>query len=634
MCGIVGLWGRFEAAQLLNGLESIAHRGPDDQGHSVLREDLFVGQRRLSIIDLSSTGHQPMVAAGVPVTIVYNGEIYNYRELRDELLRRGHIFRGGSDTEVILNLYLEYGDAMLARLNGIFALAIWDGRAKRMLLARDPVGVKPLYMSRSARGFAFASEIKALFASGAIAAAVNPGAVLAHLGYLWSPGEETIALGVRKLLPGQALWLSEGAVVEREWFFADLPKPRMFNQADVADVASGLVDSIRTAVRRQMVADVPVGAFLSGGLDSSSIVAFAREFTGGRRLQCFTIAGKEGGAASEGFVDDFPYAVRVAKHLGVDLQTVHVGPEMADRLATMVYHLDEPTADPAALNTLFISELARSQGIKVLLSGSGGDDIFTGYRRHYALNQEHWWIWIPPGLRKLLAGLARRLPVGHPVLRRIGKALSYADYDEAHRLISYFLWLRPEEAIALVRSGNHAAHAGAADLFAPMLRTLSRLDDDTPQLQKMLYLECKHFLADHNLNYADKMGMAAGVEIRVPLLDLEVIKFASEIPLEMRQRGAVGKWVFKKAMEPYLPRDVIYRPKTGFGAPLRLWFRGKLKPLVEDVFSESSLKNRGLFDPRSVAELLTRDTAGKVDATYPIFSMMCIELWCRRFLDA
>lgn len=633
MCGIVGLWGKFSEGDLRCGLASIAHRGPDDEGIMSPGHGVWFGQRRLSIIDLSASGHQPMSAAGVPVTIIYNGEVYNFRELKEELQLAGYSFRGTSDTEVILAMYLAFGDEMLKRLNGIFALAIWDGRSRRLLLARDPVGVKPLYVTRGSRGLAFASEIKALFASKAVPAVVNRRAVLAHLGFLWSPGDQTIAANVSKILPGEAVWLSGPDAVERRWFYADLPIAPVPHVGDSRSIAEGLVSAIRSAVQRQMVSDVPVGAFLSGGLDSSSIVAFAREFAGANGLQCFTIAQSGGSTETEGFADDLPYATRVADHLGVELQTVNVGSEMADRLETMIYHLDEPTADPAALNTLFISELARSQGIKVLLSGSGGDDILTGYRRHYALQQERWWAWLPLGVRRFIAALAGRLPVGHPLVRRIGKALAYADLDEARRLISYFLWVKPETAVCLLRQLDGAEKLSVDDLFSPMLGTLSRFSSTAAPLEKMLYLEGKHFLADHNLNYSDKMGMAAGVEIRVPLLDLEVVEFAARIPINMRQNGAVGKWILKRAMEPYLPHDVIYRPKTGFGAPLRVWFRGRLKPLVDDVFSESAIRSRGLFDVAVVRELLARDAAGQVDATYPIFSMMCIEMWCRRFVD-
>jgi asparagine synthase (glutamine-hydrolysing) len=311
---------------------------------------------------------------------------------------------------------------------------------------------------------------------------------------------------------------------------------------------------------------------------------------------------------------------------------VQAGKQMMDRLPEMIYLQDEPTPDPAALNTLLISELARIQGIKVLLSGAGGDDIFTGYRRHYALMQERWWAGWPAPLRSGLAGMARHLPVTHPVTRRVGKAFQYAGQDVDHRLVSYFLWTEPTQALELLHP-DFRAGLTTESLYAPMLQTLSDLPAEESALNRMLYLECKHFLADHNLNYTDKMGMAAGVEVRVPLLDLDLIDLAGSLPLNMKQRGMIGKWIFKKAMEPYLPHDVIYRPKTGFGVPLRHWLQTILKPLVDDVLSDASLRARGVFNPLAVQQLRSADQAGRVDATYTIFSIVCLELWCRQYMD-
>jgi asparagine synthase (glutamine-hydrolysing) len=387
-----------------------------------------------------------------------------------------------------------------------------------------------------------------------------------------------------------------------------------------------------------MVSDVPLGAFLSGGLDSSAVVTFAQQHRqeqgagASESLQCFSIEVNQGSAVSEGFTEDLPYAKRVAGHLGVNLHVVQAGKEMMDRLPEMIYLLDEPTPDPAALNTLLISELARSQGIKVLLSGAGGDDIFTGYRRHFALMQEQWWAHWPSPLRAGLSRLASFMPVTNPMTRRIGKALQYADQDIDHRLVSYFLWTSPKQALGLL-DPNFRAELSVESLYQPMLRTLQDLPFSEIPLNRMLYLECKHFLADHNLNYTDKMGMAAGVEVRVPLLDLDLVDLAGSLPLHMKQRGRTGKWILKKVMEPYLPLDVIYRPKTGFGVPLRNWLHTILKPLVDDVLSETSVRSRGVFDSEAVQQLRLLDRAGRIDATYTIFSMVCLELWCRQYID-
>ena len=283
------------------------------------------------------------------------------------------------------------------------------------------------------------------------------------------------------------------------------------------------------------------------------------------------------GGGQEGFADDLPYAQRVARHLGVDLHTIEVGPEITGHLAQMLYHLDEPQADPAPLNALFISKLAREHGIKVLLSGAGGDDIFSGYRRHFALQQERYWQGLPRWSRRMLAAGAHRLPTGHPALRRLRKAFEYADLPTDERLASYFFWGRPERLQRLLAPEVRAQlrDTSPAD---PLVQALGRVPAHRDRLDKMLFLESKFFLADHNLNYTDKMGMAMGVEVRVPLLDPDLVALATRLPVAFKQRGREGKWIFKKAMEPHLPHDVIYRPKTGFGAPLRTWLRGESQP--------------------------------------------------------
>lgn len=632
MCGIAGFHGRFLPDALKRMAERIAHRGPDDSGFfHAADHGVGLAHRRLAIIDLSPAGHQPMSDATGQVVIIFNGEIYNFKELRAELVVDGYAFRGHSDTEVLLNLYLQHGEAMLQKLNGVFAFAVWDGRTQSLFIARDGLGVKPLYYAETRSGLAFASEMKALLALPEVERKIDPYAVHLHLTYLWCPAPYTILEGVKKLPPGHAMQVRDGKI-QRQWKYYELPYDQPIAQWSVEEAARQVEQGVRAAVQRQMVADVPVGAFLSGGLDSSAVVAFAKEMNPDARLQCFTIGLKDGSRGGDGFADDLPYAEKVAKHLGVDLHTVHVGPEMADQLGRMIYHLDEPLADPAPLNALFISQLAREHGIKVLLSGAGGDDIFTGYRRHYALQQERYWGWSPQWARRILAGGAQMLPAGRPQLRRLRKAFEYADLNADERLASYFYWAQPARLKSLL-SADYRQQVGAREVSEPLLESLQEIPKDTPALNRMLFLESKYFLPDHNLNYTDKMSMAVGVEVRVPLLDLELVSLAARLPVEYKQHGREGKWIFKKAMEKYLPHEVIYRPKTGFGAPLRSWLHNELKPLVADVLSKESISRRGIFDADAVASLIRDDAAGKIDATYSIFSVMCIEMWCRRFLD-
>jgi asparagine synthase (glutamine-hydrolysing) len=304
---------------------------------------------------------------------------------------------------------------------------------------------------------------------------------------------------------------------------------------------------------------------------------------------------------------------------------------MVDELAKMVFYLDEPQADPAPINALFISHLARTQGIKVLLSGAGGDDIFTGYRRHYALLREPLWSWLPHPMREGLREASRHLRPTTELRRRLAKAFRYADLEGDQRILSYFHWTPPDVLEGVFSPALRALHS--PDLVGPVPDALASLPPDVAALNRMLYLEIKFFLTDHNLNYVDKVSMASGVEVRVPMLDPELMSLAARLPLRLKQRGRHGKWILRKAMEPYLPRDVIWRSKAGFGAPLRHWLRNELRPIVDDVLSEPSLRARGLFDPKGVAALIEADRQRRVDATYSIFAMICIELWCRMFVD-
>lgn len=632
MCGIVGSLG-FKQFSIDGALATMRRRGPDSVGiHRDLERELVLGHSRLAIIDTSDSGLQPMISHCGRYILVYNGELYNYRELRLGLEQTGVVFKGHSDSEVLLAMYVRDGTDCFKKLNGIFAAAFWDQETGLLCLVRDPLGVKPLYIAEGAGSIAFASEIKALVRGSAVKPALNPAAVLAHLSYLWSPGTETILRGVRKLLPGHALEFRQGRIV-KEWRYRDLAYQLNPALSDSEVAAKHVAAGVQEAVRRQMVADVPLGAFLSGGLDSSAVVAFAqRELTGSAKLQCFSIDITDGKTSAEGFAEDLPYARKAAQHLGVELHVVGVGAEMMDRLPEMLYFLDEPTPDPAALNALYISELARSNGIKVLLSGAGGDDIFTGYRRHFALNQEGWWRSWPAPLREMLGGVAGGVPTGNALGRRFNKAFRHAGLDEDRRLASYFQWLDTDRALSLLSPELKADLTGET-LFAPLLSSLSQLPAGVDPLNRMLYLECKHFLADHNLNYTDKMGMAASVEVRVPLLDLDLVDLANALPVSLKQRGTTGKWIFKKAMEPYLPHDVIYRPKTGFGAPLRKWLTGPMKDVVGEILTPANLLRRGIFEPSAVQKLVQDNAAGKIDANYTIFGIVCLELWCRQYLD-
>jgi len=596
MCGIVGTWGTPDAALTGRLLDSIAHRGPDGHGDD-RRPRGVVGHRRLAIMDPEG-GAQPIPNDAGSMVVCANGEIYNFPALRREIgaTRR---WRTGSDSEAILHLFESHDTEATKKLRGMYAFAILGD--DRLVLARDPIGIKPLYLgvgpgSDGTPVLAFSSELTGLCE--------------------WA-GE------VREFPPGYVFDSRSG--FRR---FARPPAPAQ-EHGEVDDHVRHVRESLERAVTSHLMSDVPVGAFLSGGLDSSAVVAFARELT--PDLQCFTI--RAGGGVDRGVADDLPYATRVARQLGVKLHVIEIeASRMAADLERMVWQLDEPLADPAPLNVLYICELARQNGMKVLLSGAGGDDLFTGYRRHRALELQRYWDWMPRGVRGLIESTTARLDQRRAWSRRLAKLANGAGLDGDERIANYFRWSRESDLFALYSAETRRA-IGAHTALEPMLDFMRPLPAATHPLERMLALEQRFFLSDHNLPYTDKMSMAVGVEVRVPLLDLELVEFAARIPPGVKQKGKVGKWVFKKAMEPYLPHDVIYRPKSGFGAPLRKWMRDELRPLVGDLLGRDSLERRGLFDAKAVHRLIDSNQSGTVDASYTLLSLLSIEVWCRKYVD-
>lgn len=642
MCGIAGyslrpgksdqtVFPPHTKPDLAEALTAIRHRGPDGSG---IFEDadnrIGLGHVRLSIIDLHETGAQPMQNPDNEngMVLSYNGEIYNYLDLRAELEEQGYKFRGTSDTEVLLQLLEVQGLDAVHALNGMFAFAAYDRTAGEVTIVRDAYGVKPLYYTENENGCFFSSEVRGLTAMGVTPEAPAADVVGRYLTFLWNPGTQTPSPNIRTLAPGEAITMKAGRIDRQwQWFRSPTLQPQPVSQ----DVQKTIVDTathLRDAVHRQMIADVPVGAFLSGGLDSSAVVAFAREHA--PDIKCFTI--DPTGGPEEGTPDDLPYARRVADHLGVPLEVVEVDPNaMAQDLEMMVAQLEEPLADPACLNVLYICQLARQQGIKVLLSGSGGDDLFTGYRRHRAVAFDRHFKHLPTAVRRGFSSCSSLLNQKNPLQRRVAKFLSGFALNGDERLINYFAWTARSDILALLSDSARAA-VSDVNFTGPMVDYLQEMDEKIDDIDKILALEQRFFLAEHNLIYTDKMSMAASLEVRVPFLDLELVSYAATIPHHLKQRGKEGKWILKKAMEPYLPHDVIYRPKAGFGAPLRHWLRGELREMMQDLLSSESLNRRGIFNPDAVQALIADDVAGRKDASYTILSMMCLELWCRNNL--
>ncbi len=663
MCGIAGYQGQFDPASLDAMSSVIAHRGPDDSGKLTITGDMEpvgMAHRRLSIIDLTPDGKQPMTVncpccgcAGVTddsrrMWIVYNGEIYNYPSLRKELTSKGHRFTSRSDTGVLLHLYAEEGTDMLRQLNGIFAFALYDGRKNEkdpriqpgdIFIARDGFGVKPLYYAETQDGLLFSSELKSLVAAKTVPLDLDLEAIHQYLAYLYAPAPRTPLKYVKKLEPGTAMIINRGRVNER-WSFYDLPYGRFYTKANEAEICHELDVHLKRAVERQLLSDVPVGAFLSGGLDSSAIVAMMRQLHPENPVTAYCIGFQEN-EKIEGSPADLPYAKKVARHLGIDLRPIVITHDIINSLEKMIYHLDEPQADPSPINVMFIAQQARQDGYKVLLSGTGGDDIFSGYRRHWALKMEQMWSWLPGFLRTGVSNRLQKtdglLPMEgwlfrQPWFRRFRKAAGGAGLSGENRLIEYFFWSSDQIRRSLY-TGDMAAQLADADTAAPFRKSLSRIPNENSPLNRMLYLEAKHFLADHNLNYTDKASMAMGVETRVPLLDTDLVNYATLIPPRFKQNLRNGKAIFKKAMAPYLPHDIIYRKKTGFGAPMKRWLHDELSDLKAEVLSDSALRKNGLFDPASVGHLMNLDRQGLVDATYTIFALICIQLWIKIFAE-
>ncbi|MBW0163716.1 MAG: asparagine synthase (glutamine-hydrolyzing) [Sediminibacterium sp. Gen4] len=630
MCGIVGGIGNIQG-DTGSILELISHRGPDSSGYYV-QQNFFLGHTRLAIQDLSENGNQPMFSTDNRYVIIFNGEIYNHHEIRTEI-KEEFDFRSSGDTETVLNAYIKYGISFLNRLNGIFAFAIYDKKEDEILIARDQFGVKPLYIYQDDDILLFGSEIKTFLPS-TINKELSPAAFTNYLEFLWSPGELTPFTYVKKLLPGHCLkfklsdYKNAKSVKYYQWIVPE--KSTDIPENTLVDI---LEEKLLKAVDRQMLSDVPVGFFLSGGLDSSLLVAIARKLYPDRKFTCFTIDVGNWGAGIEDFADDLQYAKKVAETLQVDLKIIKADIDIVQMFDKMIWHLDEPQADAAPLNVLNIAQLARENGIKVLIGGAGGDDIFSGYRRHQALRYEKYFQRLPIIFRKLIQLIVQQFPSNKPLFRRIKKILSAIDKSPLERQAGYFGWL-PTDVVKSLFSEEWKIKLNHYDPYDYFYQLAKQLPEDSDVLSRMLYWELKTFLVDHNLNYTDKMAMAVGVEARVPYLDMELVAFSKIIPSDLKMKGKEAKYILKKVAERYLPMDVIYRPKTGFGAPVRQWITKDLQPMIEDRLSPDRLRKRGIFDAEKVWDLIEANKAGKIDASYSIWSLLAIESWLTQFVDA
>lgn len=626
MCGLVGFSGNFSAESLNKSVLSLSHRGPDNKGIEYIKKhNIGLGHTRLSILDLSIEGKQPMFSTNGNI-IIYNGEIYNYKSLKNELINDGFKFKSQTDTEVILYLYEKYGVELIKYLNGIFAFAIYDNKLNKIFITRDNFGVKPLYYYLNENGIIFASEIKAItnfvdFSKDQI----FKKSIRNHLTYLFNPSKNILLNNLKKLSPGEYMIIHNGKIEKnKNWF--NLAKRNITYIKPPKNFKKIFALKFDEAVQRQMISDVPVGALLSGGLDSSAIVAFASQIN--NQLPCFTIANQFDNI--DGFVDDLPYARRVAKIFKLPLFEVEIKPsDLIENLYKTVSILEEPLADPAALNVLFISQLAKSKGVKVLLSGTGGDDILTGYRRHTAIKFGKFLNYLPNFSIKFINKFSKFSNFSNPSIRRFYKLFDNLNYKKEEQIINYFKWTDGHTINLLLKEADKLDINNDNE----MKNFLNLTNNKLSMLEKMLLIEKRFFLADHNLLYNDKMSMASGIELRVPFLDIEFEKFCSTIPLNYKQKLFTNKWILKKSMEDFLPKDIIYRNKTGFGAPIRKWVKNELKEFIKDILSEQSVNKRNLFNYNHLQKMITDNLDNKIDASYTIFSILCIEIWFQIFID-
>ena len=570
MCGIIGHFGQLAQLANVNGVQSLlAHRGPDSSGSVLLDSNVYLGHTRLSIRDISSAGNQPMRSPDGKVCLVYNGEIYNCEELKGGLASRGISFASTCDTEVLVAGLMLEGAGFVERVKGDFALAAYFFDSKELVLIRDRFGVKPLYFFNDDSGFSFASEIKGLLPF-MRRRELDPLAVVRHQQFVWNPAAQTAIKGVVKVRPGEMIIVNHAGWRSVKWY-----KPSFSRSGAVPayrDAEDQLRDCVSGAVRRQLVSDVNVGVFLSGGLDSSAVSYAAKEYAG--PLPAFTV--NTVGGVSEGDTDDLPYARLVAKRLGLPLHEVQIkDSDLADGLVSMVWNLDEPLSDPAPLNVLRICEAARHQGVKVMMSGAGGDDLFTGYRRHSVLNAFGGMRW---GAKNALRAAAFGYAKGTARRRKLEKAAyicsarSLSDF-----VVRAFEWV-PYEGLSRYVSSEVLECIDPDEIAEPLHNTLLQVDSTDPVDLALALEEC-HFLPDHNLCYTDKMSMAAGVEVRVPLLDGDLRSLAWSLPRSYLQTGVHGKRILKSSFAPVLGSDVVYRAKSGFGLPIRDWLMTGLKEI-------------------------------------------------------
>lgn len=644
MCGIAGLISVNPETRIAAMLESVEHRGRDDEGvwtSNAIDEagrKVSLGHRRLSIIDTSAAGHQPMFSQNGRFVLTFNGEIYNYKELREELKAKGHHFTTDTDSEVIIAAVKEWGADSLRRLNGMFAFAIWDEKERELILARDRVGIKPLYYATAKdengnESFLFASEAKAILASKLIKAELDHEGLNQFLTFLWTPDPHTLFKDIYKLPPAHFLVHKDGKITQQEWWDISFDEIEEGKTEDYW--RERVLETLDKVVGMEMVADVPLGAFLSGGVDSSSIVALMKNHSNGRKISTYTVGIEQEDLRYDIIPDDVEWARKVNALLDTDYHESMLKPDVAELLPKLVYHSDAPVID-MAIPSYLISKKAR-ETLTVMLSGMGGDEIFAGYPRQMAMNIAGAFDPIPQMIRRpLMKTIASVLPGGLPgkltaPLRNAKKFARSAALNFEERYLGFGTYFT-DEAKKKLYAWDLKYLPKKFDAYKYHREYFERVKNAAP-LNRILYVDLKTFLPCLNLETTDKTAMAATLEVRVPFLNVELMELSARMPPELKLKGIKRKYILKRAAEELLPKEIVWRKKAGFGAPIRSWLRGALKPMVDDLLSEEQIKKRGLFDAKEVRRVIDSNLSGKEDFNLQVFQLLTLELWMQAFID-
>jgi asparagine synthase (glutamine-hydrolysing) len=623
MCGIAGFAditgtaGNLIAdrARVKAMCDVMRHRGPDDDGFFV-EPSVALGMRRLSIIDIA-TGHQPIHNEDETVWVVFNGEIYNYRELRDALEQAGHRFYTSSDTETIVHGYEQWGEAVFSKLRGMFGIAIWDTRTRTLLIGRDRPGIKPLYYAEAGGRLYFGSEAKCVLANRDVNRQLDPQALDHFLAYLYTPRDRAIFRGMRKLPPGHLLKLRDGKVeVRRYWQFPAAPA----GHRSEAEALEELEQTLADAVRSHMIADVPLGAFLSGGIDSSVVVALMARASN-RPVKTFSIG------FDESRFNELPHARRVAEHLGTEHHEFVVRPDALDILDRLIWHFDEPFADSSAIPTWYVSEMARRH-VTVVLSGDGGDELFGGYDRYLPHPRVATFDRLAPGIgRAVAAATWRALPHGV----RGKNFLRHVARDPQGRYLDSVAMYHADERRSLL-SHDVQRSLGDWDAERHFRAPFERLGN-LPFAAQMMAFDFETYLPEDCLTKVDRMSMAHSIESRVPLLDHLVVEFAARLPTSLKIQQDRRKHLLKQLAFKLVPREILDRPKQGFGVPIGHWFKGSLRDVFGDVLGSPEARQRGYFDAAFVDRILAEHLSGKRDHALRLWQLLVFELWHRQYID-